>query len=285
MVAMFLGLNILGADSVCVTAIPPKIERTGVKFLGESYIDNAHAQNIELSDDSIKNITTLQTWIINSIFLANFEDSLEAGNLLNHDLPITHWRVRRRRSGDTLTSLMAEIPIADSDSSYKDVQVQNGITYEYQVYPVSNGTEGNPIGGVGMATIEYGWVLSNETGTTSFLFDVEIETSDNNVVTDVKKIETLAQFPTVSKGKRRYHEGKITCMPYQIINNNYSFDLETLDALEEFVNNSETKILRNSFGQVFKVQTSDFSYKFMDKISGTPPTVTFSWSQIGTVEV
>jgi hypothetical protein len=56
---------------------------------------------------------------------------------------------------------------------------------------------------------------------------------------------------------------------------------ELLRLVEEFISNGETKLLKNTSGDTFKVQTSDFSYQYMDTISEQPYTINFRWTQVG----
>ena len=57
--------------------------------------------------------------------------------------------------------------------------------------------------------------------------------------------------------------------------------------LKTFINNEETKILRNGSGQVMEVYTSNFNFKYYDQIvenNQQPYTITFEYIQVGSGE-
>jgi len=82
---MFLSINVLG-DSINVTAIPPQKQYNSVKFVGKCYLDNISMKRITISDDEIINTNIEQQWNLDSLFLANFNENLEGGNLQNDGL-------------------------------------------------------------------------------------------------------------------------------------------------------------------------------------------------------
>lgn len=279
---MFLSLYALGADANFNSAIPPKIQFSDILIRGECTVDDLHLKNIIISNDDII-AGDFSDWDFNTVLIARFDGSLEAGNLTNSDMPITSWRIYRKKKDDLIYKLLVELPFDPTVASFTDTTVRNKIEYDYEVRPVSEGTEGNGIKGVGIVDF-YGWILSSVDGTKSFTFDMELSTESIQTVTDVKEIENYTQFPVVSKGKLKYKKGSITCMPYEVINNNYEITLNILEVLDEFINNSDAKILKNSKGEMFKVATSNFSHKYLDKISSQPYNITFSWTQIANME-
>lgn len=277
---MLLSYSVLG-DAELNTAIPPKKEYSTIKFSGECILDNIHVQNVELDDQTILNIETEQQWGVNTIFLANFEDTLEAGNLQNSDMPITHWRIYRKKSDEQLYTLLAEIPFDKAVSEYIDYTPGNQIEYEYKVHPVSNGTEGNPIAGISMADF-FGWILTD--GNTTYTFDMEVETENIQSIIDLKQYENNTQYPAFRFGNRQYDKGVLRTIPGTINGNIIQQTAEDLENLKTFINNKQIKTLKNSKGQVWQVITHDFNYKFMDKTSDQIAIISFAWTQVGAGE-
>lgn len=279
---MLLSFRALGLDTNLVSAIPPNVQYEDIIIHGECTIDNLHLKNIIVSNGDII-AQDFYDWDFNTVLIARFNGSLEAGNLTNSDMPITAWRIYRKKKGELIYKLLVELPFDPVVASFTDATVKNKFEYDYEVRPVSEGTEGNGIQGVAMVDF-LGWVLSSEDGATSFLFDMDLSTENVQTVTDVKEIENYTQFPVVSRGRLKYKKGNITCMPYEIINNEIEVTLNVLELLDVFINNSNAKILRNSKGEVFKVSTSSFSHKYIDKVGSLPFHISFSWTQIGNVE-
>lgn len=279
---MFLNCSILGGDASLITAIPPKQQYTSTKFYGEIEIDNFQSLNYELTDEEIIAITTKAGFTDNTIMLADFENSLEAGNFSNFDMPITHWRIYRKKSNELIYKLLKEIPRIAGNNYYIDYSAQSNESYNYQIYPVSNEILGNPIGGVGIVAFDYGWILCDEDEDIVYKFDIELETSDIQTLKDFHIYENYSSYPAFSFGKKNYREGSITTMPLDIENNDYVSKLETLESLRSFINDGNVKILKNSFGEIFKVITHSATHKYMDSTLSHPK-ISFKFTEVGSV--
>ncbi len=273
---MLFSFNVFG-ETVHKTAIPLKKEHLKVRFYGRAELDNIHLQDILIDDLDILSITEEMDYIDSSIFIANFEDSLEAGTIDNQGLTITHWRIKRRKVGDPVFKLVEEIPYVEDMFFYIDYSNANKTNYEYAVYPVSNGTEGNPTGGVTMSEF-WGWVLTD--GETNYLFDVEIETENIKTMIGMKEYLNFTEFPGISFSNQKYDIGALTTMPFEF-DGEYILNKEILDNIKSFINNKQTKYLKNSIGQVWEVVTHDFDYKFLDKFADQPYRISFKWIQVG----
>ncbi len=272
---MLLSISCLGRSGL-ITATPPKQTFTNIRFVGSCHLDNIHAQNVILTDSYIEDITDEETYEINTLFLANFEDSLEAGNLSNSDLPITHWRIYRKKEGETLYTMIAEIPALPTESRYYDKLAQNKVEYDYEIKAVSSGIEGDGILGNGVVDF-YGWILSDIEVDTMYKFDVEVESSDIRVMRDMHRYDNYSEKPAFSFGKKKFKEGSLKTIPLSYDSNECT--LETLDALGDFIDNGEVKILKNTKGEVFYVITYDFRYKYADQTSEQIYTITFSFAE------
>jgi hypothetical protein len=277
---MFLSINALGTSPL-ISALPRGQENNSVQFIGEGYFDNIKIYNKELSDNEVFSINSRQLWDSDTVLLADFENVLEAGNLINGGQPITSWKIRRKRADASLYTLLDEIPFSNINADYIDDTVENSVNYEYVIYPVSNGTEGFGIGGSAMVEF-FGWILSDDT--LSYNFDLEIETDNIQTVKDMKLYEkSYTKFPSVRFGEMEYKTGSITTIPYRVSNGDIVIDNYTLNQLDAFINNSKEKILRNHEGFGIKVITSDFSFKYYDQIPSFPYKITFKWTQTGEI--
>jgi len=279
---MILGFGILG-NIILSTALPPAVTYAYTHFYGNINLDEMQIVDEDISDNDILDYDLYQTWLLTTIMYATFDNTLEAGNIRNSDLPITHWRISRRRVGETQYTTIDTVEAGVN--YYTDYSVRSSIDYEYAVFPLSNGIFGSPIGGIGMVQF-FGWKLSNLSGSTSFSFDMEIDTDNIRTIEDRTKLDNYSQFPLISRGLTKYNEGKIKCIPYEIVSNNIEVNNDVLEELETFINDGEVKILRNGSGKAWQVDTSDFSYKYFDNVDvdyQQPFSVEFSWTQIGEV--
>jgi hypothetical protein len=279
---MLLKLNALGGDSVTNSAIPPKKSYSKIKILGESYVDELHVQDKEISNTDIVNTTVQVSWGTDTILLAHFDNNLEAGNYTNSNLPITSWRIVRRKFGNLLYDTLAEIA-NDGTTSYVDFKPSSNVNYEYGIQAISDGTTGNIIVGE-MSMSFFGWKIHSQDNLTSFSFDMEIDTDSIQVNTDRHQFNTYSQYPTISRGKQKFLSGRITAMPYEVINNDIEVTNNVLESLKEFIENGQPKILKNGSGQTMLCDCFNFNYKYRDKLENNgqqPYTISFDFVQIG----
>jgi len=276
---MILGNSILGGNTCLTTAIPPSSSYDKIQFLGESVLDAIQALNIEADTTEIKYIKTAPIWDINTIFLSNFEDTLESGNIQNADKPIGKWHIKRKKDGDQLYTILLEKEFDKSNASYIDKTPNNKIKYDYAVYPVAeDGTEGSPTEGVKFVSF-YGWILSDDT--TTYTFDIEIVTDPVQTVDDVKEYENFTQFNVVSFGNRQFDRGSLKTIPMTINGSALEQTADYLNILKAFINNKQPKLLKNSKGKSWQVITRNYSEQYMDKLSEQIVTISFDWQQIG----
>lgn len=292
---MLLGVSPLSVG-VMQTAIPPAKSYNQVQFIGECTLDNIHLIKKILTDEEIKyiNTTTLtlpgiagyflgseQKWdSFNTIFLANFENTLEAGNLTNSDLPITHYRIYRKETGESLYTFLDEIAFNPEQAIYIDYTAVNGVQYDYGVRAVSSGTEGQLIQGVGIVDFS-GWILQSLDANTLYNFDIEVESGNIQTVINMHKYENNTKYPVVAFGNMQYEEGSLSTIPLTINGNDYTQTSDYLETLRSFINNGEVKILKNSKGSIWKIVTYGYSYKLMDKSIEQYATISFSFVEVG----
>jgi len=255
-----------------------------VKFMGKSILDNVHAQNKELNSADIDSIdsTNPQTWGTDTNFLADYENTLEAGNVIS-SAPITGWRLKRKLSSESTFTTLKDFE--KSTLSYIDKTTRNNKEYTYSLFTLSSSGEGYGLEATGTSEF-WGWFLIDPTTNTSYKFDAMNQTDSIPVNIDMKIYNNYTQYPSVSYGKAKYRTGKLTTMPYSYsdITGEYTIDVDLLNNLKDFINNNNKKVLKNTLGEIFYVETYNFSYKFMDEIKEQIYTISFDWLEVDTVE-
>jgi hypothetical protein len=73
-------------------------------------------------------------------------------------------------------------------------------------------------------------------------------------------------------------------MPYTWNGNDIDMSFSLLKEIEDFVSDGQTKILKSTKGDIWKVKTSDFDYKYMDNIGEQPYTISFKFKEVEAVE-
>lgn len=280
---MILGINACGMAEFS-TAIPDKRIHNQAKFYGLANIDNVHIQNIHSTQSDVENIfvnTVNQERNINTLLLANFNNSLEAGEFDNAGTIVTHWRIYRRKVGESIYTFLTEIPYVADGVDFYDYTAQNGVQYEYEVKATSSGIEGNGKTGVGSLDF-FGWILSDEDEDIVYKFDAEIESGDINVLRDITLYDNYSEKPAFRFGKRNYRQGNLKTMPlmFNVEKHEYEITLDTLESLRDFINKPNIKILKNAKGEIFRCITKDMSYKYIDKVREQPYTVSFDFTEV-----
>lgn len=294
---MFIG-GVLGASCVLVSSIPPSEEYTMLEIDGEINVDNVCVRSETLTQTEMEELTE-QTWVDNTILmLADYENTLEAGNLRNSGKPVTHWRIRRRRPNEALATLLCEIPFSYDNTSFTDYSPRNLVNYIYSLYAVSY-EDGLAMEGEGAEVTAmsdwYGWILESDyispaTPVSQFLFDINNKSGDISVKRGMNFYENYSQYKAVRFDDRNYSEGSFETLPYELSNTSNDVDttLEILEEIVAFINDKQIKILRNSKGNLWKVVTYDCSYQLMDNIIYTvdgnerhfPATLKWSWCEV-----
>lgn len=276
---MFFSLNAFHTSAATNKVVIANRPYNKISLIGNGVFDGVHAKKRVLSDQEILDIETQEVFGVDTVFVANFEGNLEAGNYTTVSKPITKWRVRRKKVGNFTPKLLSELDV--SFANYTDNLQANRTDYEYQVSPLaSDGTEGAPITSI-LQSDFFGWYLCSLDNQTVYKFDMNFESDSIALNMDVAVFQGFTQYPTTRTGKRKYRSGGLTTMPYHINGQEITINNGLLRQVEEFVSNGETKLLKNTSGDIFKVQTSEFSYKYMDVYDEQPYTINFKWTQVG----
>jgi hypothetical protein len=273
-------------DDVLAFVLSTNIDVTNsfssIKFTGKILLDNMRADNKSMTFAEIDSIskTSPQLWIVPTNWLANFDNTLEAGNISNN-VPVVGWRLKRRKVGEDLF-----ITVGDFDKDvreYIDRTPANKTEYIYSIYSLSS--EGEGLGLEGQTGISFtGWFLINSNTDKWFKFDTGfdgLKTDKIPVVQDSKVFKKQDKFPTVAYGLQEYREGQITAVPYVMEECLMKTDKEVLDYVKSLILDKQVKILKNAAGYVMLVSTHEFEFEYQDKVSSQPYQVSFAWVEVG----
>jgi len=280
--------NIIEEDLVTITS-------NDVDYVSTVEIDDEQI-NIFYNDTggtnygSVNTLTSIDTtstvvdreavWVTGQTsFLANFEQSLNSGNV---DYDITSF-VLKRKAEDGAFYITLDT-FSGSEISYIDMKTRNGINYHYVLYSLDSfgnedlGTE------IDAEADFYGWFLTD--GTNIYKFDLgtnNISTSSIATNKDISIYQNYTKYPTIGVGLRNYKTSRIQTIPYSYNSTSleYEFTVNLLDELQAFIDNGNTKWLKNTKGEIFKCITSNFSYKYFDEIMQQPYEISFDWVEIG----
>lgn len=265
--------------------LKPTSSHNNLKIYGECLIDHLQVYNKQFTDAEIQNFDTEDETAFTSFtnYLARFENNLQAGTISIPE-PVIGWRLRRRDIEANTTKIIAQ-QLPKSQLEYVDTFARNLETYEYSIFAVTANGEG-----LGQVSNEvslnfWGFILTD--GTTSFKFDRGFDGFESSAIEtnkDYTEFETNSQFPVVYYATRRnYKKGSLTAVPFRLVGTSCDAitDRTTLEALESFINNEQSKFLKNTAGELYEVNTYDFTHNYPDKLDGIVHTISFRYTQTG----
>ena len=264
-------------------AMPPRQTFSVVDFMGEGLIDGCHAKNREWTDAEIIAIPDEETFGVDSIFMAQLDNSLEAGTYPTLINDIDYYKIQKRKTSTLVYTDLVEITQASGITQYVDYTSKNFQEYEYSISPVDvTGIVGFSQKMLGTHNF-FGWYLSDLNNTVCYKFDMNLQSDSVKRNEDIKIYDNYTEYAVVSTGLRKYLSGKLSTMPYSISisGEEYEINLTTLNSVRDFIMNGDQKYLRNSVGEIWKVQTKGFENKFIDNIIEQPYNVQFEWVQTG----
>jgi len=278
----FLGYSTLQYQ---LNTIEPVSYNKVTLYGGESVFSKFHIQNKVLSEEEIKAINPTDNilWQPSTILLANFNHTLDGGNIIYLPSALIGWKVYRRDVSTDISTLIATV--GTGISTYIDYGVSAYRTYIYEILPYTEGTIGAPLITNSIETNFFGWYLMPYdiaiNGGKVFKFDFNLDSSDLSNEVDVKIYETYTKKPSVGMTDRDYLTGTISCIAGTInVDGTLYQPTDYISELRSFINNKKPKILKSRKGDVWKVVTYGMPQSFNDEVGEQITTITFNFSEV-----
>lgn len=238
-----------------------------ITLYGPGYIDKLHIQSVEVSQDIIDEYTLdmyAPSWGGSTILLANFEDTLAAGNVLvASGNPLVGWTITRRELGGSLAETICETDI--NINSCIDATAQLGKTYIYDVYPITEEEVGEPLESDPITVDYYGYFLINPDDGVAYKFDLNAVSGSMTGDSGMTEYETFTERNAFSFIKKKIMRCSISAVVgTRDDNGEFSQPVETLEALANFIQNGKEKIFKTRKGQVFRGITTNYQQSVID---------------------
>ena len=143
-----------------------------------------------------------------------------------------------------------------------------------------------------------------------WLFNLNISTGEQSQNITRNEVQTLGAYPRISQGKANYIKGNVSCLLGkdvislgEALKNGFDVEhggyiemrkyinsitsnqrVDMLKAWRKLVMSSNPKLLKDREGQSFLVTLSNSTNKPMDSVKFQPNTISFNWTQIGTLD-
>jgi len=231
--------------------------------------------------------TDKKSWDFNTVFLATFENSFECGNIQQNDQLIDSLRFKRRAKGTLEWIFIEEVPYNKEMPEYfvRDRLAYSLKEYDYAMFPVSQGIEGEPVISSIICTFEGLWLVNREDGVKLF-YDLDYGSISH--ITNDREIELLERkYPMFYSTSLDYEKGSNSATVvgdktgHDGINVDYLGDREEIDRVMSILKNHRPKILKDGNGSQRIVMTKDIAEKSMKNMHGGVCTISFNWFQVG----
>lgn len=265
---------------------------------GESYVDYLWIKNkidTQTEIDSTLENTYKPEWDNNTLLLANFDNSINGGNVKSLKDDVLYWQIYRKRPEDTVLTFICRVPV--SQYQLLDFNVLNNTEYQYTIFAETETTISAPFEQVGYTrTNWWNWSLIGLQESTEknlyyvdsdniWLFDTELTSSglDQNMAQYI--MDNFTRYPSVSTGKRNYMSGSITAFLSNVNTSigGYQDTVEQYNSFVEFIANPTPKLLRDRKGNGWIVSTNGVNGQYIDESPQQIIKVSFSFTQLDDV--
>lgn len=181
-------------------------------------IKKAIYDRLRLDESSNINCTSEKLpWDYDTVFLANFQQNLEAGNINLNGLPVNTLRIRRRRKDVLRFETIKEFEFDPDKLTYEfdDRFLEAHEDYVYGIQPLGGSVENPVSGNTIIAEIETDfesvWIMNKDTQF-QLKYNLEVGGYEANIPTEIQ--ETLGRkYPIVfSNGNVNYRRGNLSCL-------------------------------------------------------------------------
>lgn len=273
---MFLSGAFLGYSYFAkAVQFPVPAAYTKIQFFGDIIVDAVHILNYTMTEEECNAVDPLilPGWTDNTIALANFTYTLQAGNILNLTESITGWDIYRKVTGETALKYIGHN--GATEITFDDFYASANKNYQHVIFPITSTQIGEPIVTNSVSADFYGWFLVGEDsgGTYVYKFDMNLDFGGYQNAEDVTEYETYNKYNAFAKGSRDFLRGEIQCLAGEIENSSGEFlqPIEYMDTLRTRINDSTTKTLKSRKGEIYKVKTRGFSMTPLDNAIGSQP--------------
>jgi hypothetical protein len=211
-------------------------------------------------DESLETTNSIikEDWTIDTVLLADYKNTLEAGNIfgVNPEIPIQYLRFKRRKLGELNWQVMIDVPFYKDIEDYNmvDYYIENAVDYEYSVVPVTQSIEGN--GTTEQVETKYfGMFLTGKDDSgniVNYPLRFDLKTSDITLNEDKIYQKTLSsKYPAQLCGESKYYTGNVAVkLISPTTEDNFGkVDMKAekvyREAFEEFIHSGRSMLIRN----------------------------------------
>lgn len=261
---------------------------------GKSLVDYIWVKNKVDTQEEINSTLSLTyepEWDSNTFLLANFNNTLDGGNIASVGDRILYWQIYKRKEGDATLHFVAKIPA--SQYSVYDFSVLNTKSYQYILFAETEEYISAPLQQSGFTNVSlWNWSLVGLTSSSNssnlyyadtnniWTFNTELKSGAMEQNMDKYTIENFTRYPKISSGIKNYLSGSITAFLNNPNNGAYKDSVEMYNKFIEFIADENPKLLRDRKGNGWIVATINNSMQYIDESAEQITSVSFNFTQI-----
>lgn len=286
---MLLGGSIVGGSILFNAGItPPPTTYDTVRVYGQSRVDKIRILSEVLTEAQILAISPPDTftWTPTTLLYAEFDDTLNAGNISGITNPITSWLLFRRRVEDTLFKQIATLAVGDS--SYIDYEAKANKDYIYRLYAESSDELSNPLTADIVSTSYYNWSLTDPDTGQLYLFNLNLSSGSLSTSSSMHVYgNAYSEHPSVSFSDNKSIRGSIQALAGSVPfdgSTDLVYPQDYLDDLETFIHNGKSKILKDRRGRGWIVATDNFKSSYIDVVGDQIANISFDFVETANLD-
>lgn len=269
-----------------------------VNLRGQGLVDYVWIKNkidTQAEIEETNEYTYRPSWDGDTIFLANFDNNIDAGNAGTVSGEILYWQIYKRIENESALRFIGRVPA--SQHKLYDFNVLNNSTYKYILFGETAQYISTSLQQEGETTTNWwNWSLTKirkaddesdsyyvDSGNV-WLFDTELQSSALQQNLDKAVIENFTQFPKVSTGKKNYLTGSISAYLSNPYNSRYQDTVEQYNAFIDFIADENPKLLKDRKGNGWIVATTGNQMQYEDVSSEQITVVSFEFVQLGDLD-
>lgn len=281
----FLGYNFL-RDTNTLDPFPTDANNLSTIDIWNGIYDNINITR-NVKDAYSEELPT--KWDYDTIFDANFEGDLNAGNIDASLEQITSVRIKRRIKGTFNWITLFDVPVStveDLKFEKYDFLNQHSVEYEYAFVPMTNNIEGNYITNTVMSELK-GVFISDIKEIYGFYGNVSYGSTER--ANRVGVFEPYgSKYPViVSNGDIDYESGSVqaTVMTDEMVYENQFDEVDErilADNIARFLANKKAKILKDWNGNIWLITvTASPTKSYVQAMGNGLVIINFAWSEVG----
>lgn len=225
----------------------------------------------------------IPSWESDTYFLCDFDNSVDAGNIISDIGVMENLLVYREEVGSNILEYLNTLELNEVD--FYDFKVVSGYVYRYHLYVKGSVSISNSISTDAIQSDYYGWFLVDINNNRAYHFDINFEGGDKIFIEDYTEHETNNLNNIFTRGGNFYIDGTLgTIISKDNLKTEIQYTNEDLLSLAEFVKSDRPKILKDRRGNIFRVLVYGYEEKVLNVAIGENIySVSINFKEVGDV--